>query len=153
MDRYKHTLLVTHVAAQDHTQLLEEAQQLIAMEKTEQLSLLQIVPTIPAIYMQLPSLEAYESKLLARSLCDLERIGDSLNIPKAQRYVRTGAIRSEVKSLLHGLQVDHVLADRYCQSQLDNLEQLLNSNNDWLLPFCWSLLPFSNKNAAHRHKH
>lgn len=151
MDRYNHTLFVTHAATDDDTQLLEEAQLLISSDSTQHVSLLHIVPIIPAIYKQLPSLEAYEEKHVAKNRKRMAHIGDFLDIPESQRFLRDGSVRAETRLLITELKIDHVICDKQCRYQLDDVEDLIKRHKEWHFPFhChFSLQDLTSK----RHKH
>ncbi len=108
MDNYQHILFVTNCTKQDEAALVQQVRQL-AVEPTTRISLLYVVPAIPAYYLQCPASLELEKQLKLKAQKHLAKLKTHFVGYQLNSYIRTGDFDREIEDLAQQLQVDLVV--------------------------------------------
>jgi len=72
------------------------------------ISLLEVVNEIPPYFYQLPSANGLQEEFVDEAKERLAKIGELLEVPKANQYVKVGCFRSELEQMIQAYNVDFV---------------------------------------------
>jgi universal stress protein A len=105
MSQYKHLLLATDLVSYDEPAILRAAT--LAKAFDAKLSLLHVVEPIPA-YAEITPLNV-EDELVAQAKTQLQELGQKLNVPIQEQYVRVGPPKHEIIDAAKELNVDLIV--------------------------------------------
>jgi hypothetical protein len=107
----KKVLLVTNSASD--SEIAEIKQAVMKSEKhfmSIKLSLVQVIPTLPTCYFNIPSMVLLAERYYEEAKQTLTCVGDMLNVPQRDQWLVTGRLRAEVLRLAAKLSANFILA-------------------------------------------
>lgn len=108
METYQHILVVANCTKEDESALIQQVKHLIDPQQTR-VSLVHILPNIPAYYLQCPALLELEKQLKSKARLNLECFAQSLGLENCSYYIKVGDFEREINSLAKELQVELIV--------------------------------------------
>jgi nucleotide-binding universal stress UspA family protein len=108
MDNYQHILYVANCNKEDEAELIQQARNL-ALQSSTRLSLLYVVPQIPAYYLQCPASLELEKQLKLKAQKRLAKLKANFESHEVNVYLRIGDMERAIEELAEQLQVDLVV--------------------------------------------
>lgn len=132
-DRQQRILIVLNdIKPRVYPQLYNTLRQLQDVE----VHLLHVVPTMPAIYFQIPSMAASDQvayNTMRRELCEL---GSLLQIPSNRQWLCQGRLTTQAKKLAKSIKADYIVLDLdklQIENDISNLlsKKRVQTQNKW----------------------
>ena len=118
-ENYHNIVIITNELNEQGTKIIKES--LERFDGRVKVCLLQVIPKVPNVYFQLPSLVGLENELYNEALIKLKGIAEALQLSHIDLVVRSGGMKTEAqrfakhlntKFIIYGEHVPEPLSDR-----------------------------------------